>query len=115
MLAPGRLAEQKEDDDMAQRFHRSIVTAAVLATVLSLAGPVEAGGWSSASGSQGFLERALGWVQAAWEMVVPAAGREGAGLRQETGRSEVPGGEAATGSACSVGNCDRGGGIDPNG
>jgi len=114
MLAPGRLAEQKEDDDMAQRFQRSIVTAAVLATALSLAGPVEAGGWSSASGSQGFLERALGWMQAAWEMVVPTAGREGAGLRQETERSVVPEGGRASGTACSV-NCDRGGGIDPNG
>jgi roadblock/LC7 domain-containing protein len=114
MLAPGRLAEQKEDDDMAQRFHRSIVTAAVLATALSLAGPVEAGGWSSTSGSQGFLEKALGWVQAAWEMVVPTAGREGTGVRQETERSVVPDGGTTSGTTCTVG-CDRGGGIDPNG
>jgi hypothetical protein len=114
MLAPGRLAEQKEDDDMAQRFQRSIVTAVVLATALSLAGPVEAGDWRSTSGSRGFLERALGWVQAAWEMVIPPAGREGGGLRQETGMSASPGGGEATGAVCSVG-CDRGSGIDPNG
>ena len=100
---------------MAQRFRRSMVTAALLATALSLAGPVEAGSRFLASGPEGFLDRALSWVEAAWELVMPGGqeGHERSRVR-ENGASPTREEITPPKTTCTV-NCDKGGGVDPNG
>src|SRR5436305_12484928 len=112
MVAPGRLVGKKEDDEMAHRFRRSVVAAALLATALTLAGPVEAGGRFTAPGSPGVLELAFHWLQAAWEAVLPHGGQ---GTRLEKAGSGLePNGGPPPSTACTV-DCDRGSGLDPNG
>lgn len=92
---------------MAHRFRRSVVAAALLAALLTLAGPAEAGGLSRVPVSEGFFERAVSWVIKAWEMVVPSGG-----VAEKA--AATPGGGVPLTDTC-TGNCDRGSGIDPNG
>jgi len=95
---------------MAHRFRRSVVAAALLATVLSLAGPVEAGGRSRVRVPEGLFERAVSWVLKAWEMVVP-----GGGVADTKSNAAAPSGGGAPQADACTSNCDKGSGVDPNG
>src|SRR5437016_6131324 len=104
-----RLHGIEEDGEMSHPVRRSVVAAVLVAAVLALAGPVEAGGLSRVPVSEGFFARAVSWVTMAWEMVMP-----GKGVAEKMNGAAPPSGGSTTNDVC-VSNCDKGSGIDPNG
>jgi hypothetical protein len=94
---------------MSHPVRRSVVAAVLVAAVLTLAGPVEAGGLSRVPVSEGFFARAVSWVTMAWEMVMPSRG-----VAEKSNGAVAPG-DGITPSDVCTSNCDRGSGIDPNG
>jgi len=92
--------------------------AGVALGLLLLAGPAHAAGWSAPFAPATVFEHALHWWQSLWAPAAhpgtePAA-QPGSRTEKSGSTSNPPPPSSSTATTCS-GDCDKGGGIDPDG
>ncbi len=98
---------------------RKIPPIAVVALgLLLLAGPAHAAGWPAPFAPATVFEHALHWWQGLWAPAAHPGTEPAAQPSSLTGKSgsasNPPSSSSSTAPTCS-GDCDKGGGIDPNG
>ena len=96
------------------RIVRRVFVGGALIAALAFASPAEAAGRSRWAGNTpGFLEQAWQWVAGVLGGAPPEPRQEKSGMHIDPNGTPGPSPGGTTASSCA--ECERGGGIDPNG